>query len=272
MRVKCTKAREILLFLFSISTISCSSQELAIKETLQKDMVVVPKGKFTMGCSYWTDISCAFFPDEKKHVVYLKEFTIDKYEVTFERYLKCVEAGACTPPAPGGACNYGRPNIANKPVNCASWYQAKAFCEWEGKRLPSEAEWEKAARGTDKRMFPWGNNKPTCEYAVMDKENAGNLGCGTGDVFEVGSKPKGASPYGAMDMAGNLWEWTNDWYGVEYYNESPAENPTGPAEGEYKTTRGGDFFSRTKYELRTTVRFPHEPSDYSIAIGFRCAK
>ncbi|BDD12559.1 hypothetical protein FUAX_49910 (plasmid) [Fulvitalea axinellae] len=235
-------------------------------------MVTVPAGKFTMGCDANIDPVCFYTSNEQLHTVYLDEFQIDKYEVTFKRYQKCVDAGVCTPPAIGGALNYGWPGVDLFPVNGVTWFQAKEFCEWEGKRLPTEAEWEKAARGTDKRTYPWGNESPSCEYAVMDRPNAGFLGCGTGNTLNVGSKPKGASPYGALDMAGNLWEWTADWYDEEYFDKSPKKNPKGPANGDYKVARGGDFFSRAGYELRTTSRFYYEPSDYSIAIGFRCAK
>ncbi|WP_079253663.1 formylglycine-generating enzyme family protein [Endozoicomonas arenosclerae] len=238
------------------------------------EMVRVPAGYFTMGCNPNLDPVCYYAPDEKKHDVYLDAFKIDKYEVTFRRYQKCMDdkKAKCTPPSVGGAMNYGWEGVDSFPVNGVTWYQAKKFCEFEGKRLPTEAEWEKAARGTDQRTYPWGWRKPSCERAVIDAPNAGELGCKTGNTMNVGSKPKGASPYGAMDMAGNLWEWTADWHSETYYNYSPGYNPKGPALGLYKTTRGGDFFSRNDYEVRSTSRFPYEPSDPSIAVGFRCAK
>jgi len=238
----------------------------------EAEMVSVPAGEFMMGCDPDKDFFCAFTSSEQQHNIIVKAFKIDKYEVTFQRYQKCVSTGKCLPPATGGALNYGWEGVDKFPVNGVTWFQAKAFCEWEGKRLPTEAEWEKAARGTDGRIYPWGDEAPSCEYAVMDRANAGYLGCNTGNTMDVGSKPKGASAYGAMDMAGNLWEWTADWYDENYYAISVAENPTGPETGHYRTTRGGDFFSRQGYELRSTSRFPYEPSDYSIAIGFRCAK
>lgn len=235
-------------------------------------MVTVPAGEFQMGCNADADIYCELFPDEFSHTVYLDAFKIDKYEVTYQRYQKCIDAGICEPPGIGGMFNYGWAGIELLPVNGIDWYKAKAFCEWEGKRLPTEAEWEKAARGTDERTYPWGFEEPTCDYAVMDTIYAGNLGCGTGNVMPVGSKPMGASPYGAMDMAGNVWEWTADWYDENYFYNSPTNNPQGPTTGSYKTTRGGDLFARSGLSLRTTVRFPYYPSNPSPAIGFRCAK
>ncbi|MGI9281746.1 MAG: formylglycine-generating enzyme family protein [Endozoicomonas sp.] len=237
------------------------------------EMVDVPAGSFIMGCLNSNDDICYYIEDEKSHKVYLDDYKIDKYEVTFARYQKCIDAGKCNDLAIGGSMNFGRKGVENYPINGVTWHQAKTFCEYEGKRLPTEAEWEKAARGTDGRKYPpWGNQKPSCELAVMDTQYAGNLGCGTGNVMNVGSKPKGASPYGAMDMAGNVWEWTADWHSTRYYNRSPEKNPQGPSSGVYKTTRGSDFFARAYWELRSTSRFPYYPSNVSPAIGVRCAK
>ena len=235
------------------------------------EMVEVPAGRFTMGCDPFKDPVCYYAPDEKLHQVKLDSFKIDKYEVTFRRYQQCVDAKVCSPPAIGGALNYGWQGIDRFPVNGVTWHQAKAFCAWEGRRLPTEAEWEKAARSTDSRIYPWGNKQPSCALAVMDRPGAGHLGCGTGNTQNVGSKPAGASSYGVLDMACNLWEWTADWHSESYFSSSPIDNPAGPSSGYYKVTRGGDFFSREGYELRSTSRFPYEPTDYSIAIGFRCA-
>jgi len=237
----------------------------------QPPMISIPAAKFTMGCDTWRDPVCYYVPEEKAHQVYIEGFKIDKYEVTTSQYESCVQAGQCSSPSIGGFMHFGIPEAANLPINGVNWYQAKAYCEWRGKRLPTSAEWELAARGTDGRIYPWGDEEPDCSRAVMDRENAGFLGCGTGDAMPVGSKPKGASPYGVMDMAGNVWEWTSDWYDEEYYMNSPEKNPQGPATGSLKITRGGDFFSRQGYELRTTGRFPYYPTNPSPAIGFRCA-
>ena len=234
-------------------------------------MVKVPAGEFRMGCDKKGDPDC-WAGEEPVHTVHVDAFSIDKYEVTFRRYQKCIDAGRCKEPGIGGACNYGWPGKDDMPVNCVTWYQAEAFCKWEGKRLPTEAEWEKAARGTDLRRFPWGSAAPSCEYAAMDRPGAGHMGCGTGDTLPVGSRPAGASPYGAMDMAGNLWEWTADWYDPFYYWNSPKRDPRGPGSGTYKTARGGDIYTRTPRALRTAVRFNYAPENYSIAVGFRCVK
>jgi formylglycine-generating enzyme required for sulfatase activity len=247
-------------------------QEVIAQEIKDDEMIVIPAGEFKMGCSPENDPYCYYISEEKLHTVYLETYKIDKYEVTYRRYQKCIDAGVCSVLAIGGGMNYGWPGIDKFPVNGVTWYQAKTFCEWQGRRLPTEAEWEKAARGTDVRVYPWGNEEPNFDLAVMDGPEAGQLGCGTGNVMNVGSKPKGASPYGVMDMAGNVWEWTADWHSEDYYYNSPKKNPKGPESGTHKTCRGGDFFSRYGYEVRTTSRFPYEPSDYSIAIGFRCAK
>jgi formylglycine-generating enzyme required for sulfatase activity len=247
------------------------AQTAAFAQIDDTEMVQIPAGEFQMGCD--PEVDTCFGPIEALHTVYLDAFEIDKYEVNYRRYQVCIDAGFCSAPGVGGMFNYGWPNIEMLPVNAVDWDQARTFCEFEGKRLPTEAEWEKAARGSnDTRMFPWGNEAPSCNYAVMDTELAGNLGCGTGNVMPIGSKPAGASPYGVMDMAGNVWEWTNDWFDENYYANSPTNNPQGPETGSYKVTKGGDFFSRQGYEVRISGKFQYYPTNPSPAIGFRCAR
>lgn len=259
----------------SLTLISLQASAASI-DTPNNEMVTVSAGNFDMGCNSAIDPLCTIIDEEQLHRVYVDEFQIDKYEVTFQRYQKCISAGECTPLAIGGSMNYDRflsgEGMENFPVNGVSWFQADMFCKWEDKRLPTEAEWEKAARGPDGRIFPWGNEYPTCDVAVMDAPLAGELGCKTGNAMNVGSKPKGASPYGAEDMAGNVWEWVSDWYSATYFENSPKDNPQGPETGSYKVAKGGDFFSRAGYELRGSSRFFYDPSNYSPAIGFRCAK
>ena len=226
-------------------------------------MVWVPPGDFRMG-------AIGIPLDEQPiHRVYLDGYWIDETEVTVSEYRLCVEAGSCTTPFTGGFCNWNTARQAH-PVNCVDWFEATAYCEWVGKRLPTEAEWEKAARGTDARTYSWGEQAPTCDYAVMDEGGGG--GCGTGTTAPVGSKPMGASPYGVLDLTGSVYEWTSDWYGSTYYSESPASNPTGPPSGLDRTLRGGSWFNSAPF-LRASKRFGFDPW-YGLDDGFgiRCAK
>jgi formylglycine-generating enzyme required for sulfatase activity len=155
------------------------------------------------------------------------------------------------------------PGRENHPMNEVTWFGARAFCEWRQARLPSEAEWEKAARGTDGRTYPWGETEPTCEMANF-------AGCYY-DSVPVDSYPDWISPYGAYNMAGNVHEWTNDWYGEQYYANSPYENPTGPENGDYKVFRGASWFN-ANFQTRTTYRYPKLPVLTYEANGFRCAR
>ena len=222
-------------------------------------MVYVPKGEFMMGGSYVVP--------EYIHSVNLSAFWMDKFEVTNEQYARCVKAGACPPPA--SSKSYDDPAFKDHPVIYVDWDAAKNYCTWAGRRLPTEAEWEKAARGIDKRTFPqkafpWGS-AISCEYANYDGNKC------VGGTTPVGSYPEGVSPYGALDMAGNVWEWVSDWYDENYYTlNNPPTNPQGPSTGEHKVLRGGSWISTWNY-LRVTDRWRNLPSYTSDFIGFRCA-
>ena len=230
-------------------------------------MVSVPAGVFRMGCNSSVDNQC--YDDEKPyHKVYLDAFSIDKYEVTVEQYGACVKAGKCKEPYTDMSCNWGRPDRVDHPINCVNWYDAKAYCEWNGKRLPTEAEWEKASRGTDGRKYPWGNQEANCEYTVT---NDGVNGCGKNSTWPVGGKPKDVSPYGAIDMAGNVAEWTADCYDSSFYTRSPERDPKGPTWGQTRVIRGGAWGLATR-RLRASSRYSNPPGNKNPHVGFRCAK
>jgi formylglycine-generating enzyme required for sulfatase activity len=224
------------------------------------EMVLVPEGVFTMG----SDEGKA---DEKPaHQVYLDTYYIDKYEVTNALYKMCVIAGACE--LPTSKTRYNDSQYAQHPVVYVDWNMAKVYCEWRGAKLPTEAEWEKAARGTDGRSFPWSTSNLTCDKANF-------LGTCVGDTNNVGRYPNGISPYGAYDMIGNVWEWVADWYSETYYATYPSDqwlsNPTGPENGLYRVLRGGSWssFDTGTY---TFDRFMSKPTFADNNRGFRCAR
>jgi len=183
-----------------------------------------------MGCDATTDVEYGCYQGEEPlHTVYLDAFYIDKNEVTNSLYSDCVDAGECSLPSSTSsysrASYYDNPDFADYSVINVDWNQASAYCAWAGKRLPTEAEWEKAARGPcGTRVYSWGNQSPDCTLANFSADT----GYCVGDTAQVGSYPAGASPYGVLDMTGNVWEWVNDWYGENYYTHSPADNPPGP--------------------------------------------
>jgi formylglycine-generating enzyme required for sulfatase activity len=222
------------------------------------ETVLVPDGAFEMGCHQAVDPNCN--PDEMPyHTVSLLAFRIDRTEVTQAEYAACVATGACTVPA----ASYDPVATPDLPVSYVSWFQADTYCRAQpGGSLPTEAQWEKAARGTDDRIYPWGDDPPTCELANF-------ADCG-GAVVPVGMYPAGASPYGALDMAGNVAEWVDDWYDAGFYAVSPSEQPTGPTTGTDKIKRGGDY-SRDAVDVRASRRGTPPPGDTEAEKGFRCA-
>jgi len=233
-------------------------------------MCRVPAGEFLMGCDPSVDQEC--LPHETpQRSVYLDEYLIDHHEVTVADYRACVAAGACEPPVWEWVkrfCNWRRTDREDHPINCVTWYHARDYCAWVGKRLPTEAEWEKTARGTDGRKYPWGNAPAVgCDVAVIDD---GADGCGANHTWPVCSKPAGIAPYGTCDMIGNTYEWTADWYAADYYERAPSRNPTGPTSGELRVLRGGSW-NRESDRARASHRVGYPEDDNPYCRGFRCA-
>ncbi|MDO8546827.1 MAG: formylglycine-generating enzyme family protein, partial [Nitrospirales bacterium] len=228
-------------------------------------MVLVPSGEFLMGNQAEEDAP--------PHRVYLDAFYIDRHEVTNGRYLKFVEATRHRAPQhvvdpqydlwAGTALSQG---VADLPVVNVDWSDADAYCRWAGKRLPTEAEWEKAARGTDSRIYPWGNEAPS-----LARLNFSRRWQGVHTLQPVGNYEAGNSPYGAQDMAGNVWEWVGDWYDAGAYAAGPARNPQGPSSGSSKILRGGSWTNSAE-TVRATHRREEDPDMRNSDSGFRCAR
>jgi len=223
-------------------------------------MVYVPAGDFLMG----SPNEIGENNEHPQHSVYLDAYWIDETEVTNAMYEKCVYKGACTAPSRTSSGTrsyyYGNPDYDDYPVVYVDWKQAQAYCQWAGRQLPTEAQWEKAARGTDGAMYPWGDDPP-------DRSMANYNGS---DTTRVGSYPVGASPYGALDMVGNVWEWVNDWYDANYYSENIINNPTGPISGTSTILRGGSWFVNAYY-IRTAYREENPLTYTNSNNGFRCS-
>jgi len=225
------------------------------------EMIIIPGGAFFRGCNTLVE-SCLFGDSEPGGMVEVSTFYIDTTEVTQFAYKQCVDAGMCAQPSELFDPN-GR---ANHPVVNITWMQALDYCNFKQKRLPTEAEWEKASRGTDGNRHPWGNSDATCTLAQY-------LDCSGGDSrnsLPVGSKI-GHSPYGVMDIAGNVSEWVSDWYSSSYYTSAPMVNPTGPSTGTSKVHRGGGVGYGAAF-LRSSTRNQALPAFSANWIGFRCAR
>lgn len=239
--------------------------------------VYIPQGSFQMG-----GLDNKASADEKPvHKVDLNGYWMDKVEVTNGMYLICIQAGVCAPPqntkSETRVSYFNNPEFNDFPVVYVTWDNAKTYCEWAGRRLPTEAEWERAARGNTINTYPWGEDKPNGTFA--------NFNYLLGDTNRVGSYPAGISPLGILDMAGNVNEWVSDYYDATYYANGPASNPTGPlARSNFfnRVVRGGSF-TDSEMEIRTahraSVRGPNYEAEYgsseflgdvSPRIGFRC--
>ena len=226
-------------------------------------MVLIPEGKFWMGSRKFE----APKDENPRHEVELNAFYIDQYGVTTSRYNQFMKATNRNAPKYWEQVDLSRDG--DKPVVGISWHDANAYCEWAGKRLPTEAEWEKAARGTDERIYPWGSTTP-------DK-NTANFNQSWSDTFysdrlkRVGSYEPGKSPFGVYDMAGNVWEWVADWYQGDYYRKSPCCNPKGPENGKFRVLRGSSWFNGP-WDLRSANRNKITPTERNAFFGVRCAK
>ncbi len=203
--------------------------------------------------------------------VHLDEFFIDQHEVTNAQYGECVTAGVCQLASPTSSntrhAYFYDPAYADYPVIYVTWHDADTYCHWAGKRLPTEAEWEKAARGTNGLLWPWGNTFSPERINFRP----GGIDPDTSDTTPVGSYPGGASPYGTVDMVGNVWEWVADWYAPSYDEESANQNPKGPPSGEKKVIRGGSWNSNIA-SVRAASRAGAPPDGRFFDIGFRCAR
>jgi len=234
-------------------------------ETVKPDeapTVLVPDGEFWMG----VDGMIGLDDERPRHKVSLNAFSMDVYEVTVARYARFLAATAR--PAPWLWDTVDVELHGDRPVIGVDWHDAEAYCRWAGKRLPTEAEWEKAARGTDERHYPWGDAPPTgtlANFALGARFSYSQV------LMPVGHYKTAKSPYGIYDLAGNVWEWVQDWYGGSYYEHSPERNPTGPEDGQFKVLRGGAWSELPKY-LLTYGRFKLLPTTRNSYIGFRCAK
>jgi formylglycine-generating enzyme required for sulfatase activity len=244
-------------------------------------MDYVPAGEFIMGSDpnephFWG-------AEAPRHTIYLDAFWIQRTEVTNGMYLGCAAAGTCPPPEQSNSNThpdyFNNPAFAEYPVIYVTYMAAEAYCQWIGGRLPSEAQWEKAARGTDGRLYPWGNQELDSNRAnfcdagcpnTNEEEIETAFNDGYQDAAPVGSYPAGASPYGALDMAGNVLEWVADWYAADYYGKSARENPTGPESGYRHPIRGGSWYSG-RGGLRAAARASLKPDGFYETLGFRCA-
>ncbi|HKC94894.1 MAG TPA: SUMF1/EgtB/PvdO family nonheme iron enzyme [Nitrospira sp.] len=225
--------------------------------TVPQGMVLIPAGEFLMGADDG-------LPDTRPmHRIYVSTYWVDQHEVTNRQYRQCMESGGCGPPKDHSA--YEDSALADHPVTNVTWTQARNYCGWRGKRLPTEAEWEKAARGIDGRLYPWGNNDDMVKARSRPIEHIKN------GTVPVGSIDFARSPYGVADLVMNVSEWVNDWYAEDFYRSSPNRDPQGPARGSFKVLRGGEPSERP-LELRASYRGWDDMTYWGPSVGFRCAQ
>lgn len=232
-------------------------------------MVKLEGGSFSIGCAARMDEDCQM-AEQPRHEVELDSFWLDKTEVTVGAYRRCVKAEKCTKPitpASQGDCNWTIDGRGDHPVNCVTWEQARTFCEWRGARLPTEAEWERAAAGGSERRYPWVGLSAHCIFAVMQH---GGYGCSKERTWPTCGKPKGMTEDGLCDMAGNVSEWVVDWYDDNFYVNSSKLRPVNDTPSGYKTRRGGSWIDGGEL-LRVSSRQRSAPTARLTFVGFRCA-
>ncbi len=239
-------------------------KSLLSMEKVQVEMIEIPSGNFIRGSAPGE----GRLDEQPKRKIYVNSFAIDKFEVSNSQYMAFIEETLHKPPLNV----YGKNELATEggindlPVVQVTWHDAVDFCFWAGKRLPTEAEWEKAARGNDNRLYPWGSEPPTSKTAQFDGEWDGKH-----TLKKVNSLPEGQSASGVFQLSGNVREWTQDWYDGEYYANSPEKNPKGPGTGILKVIRGGSWRSFDS-DLRVTSRGKGGFALKTHGIGFRCAR
>lgn len=234
--------------------------QVSREEPVREEMVSIPAGPFIRGTDQ------GGFDEQPQRMLVLDAFAIDRYEVTNFQYQQFVDATGHRKSGPPSryAKNMSRMRGINQPVVYVSWEDAEAYCRWKGKRLPTEAEWEKAMRGTDGRLWPWGN---------VEQPNGANwarVQDGHDVTASVGTVLTDKSPYGVMDGAGNVMEWVADWYAESYFKEAPEQNPQSPEYGTFRVLRGGGY-ATTGADIRITSRSKMVPDFRDETIGFRCA-
>ncbi len=259
----------------AVPTPTASPAMPEVEQTVPDEMALIPAGEFTMGMDAFDEFAICekiggecrldwFMDEEPIHTIYLDAFYMDIYEVTNIQYKGCVDSGECDSPEISASTSrldyYDNPEFDHYPVINVTWYQAQAYCEWSGGRLPTEAEWEKAARGTEASPFPWGD--------TLDPSYA-NYNYTVGDTTAVGSYEKGISPYGLYDMAGNVWEWVSSLHGS--YPYAANDGREAPSSENGRIMRGGSW-GYVGVSISTSYRYTWDSSDSNLDLGFRCAR
>lgn len=242
-----------------------TSQEEELKQLVQRGiaqpegMVLIPAGEFLMGTEDGLQDA------RPLHRVHLSSYWFDQYEATNARYRQCVQGGGCTPPK--DLKTFDDPQQERHPVTNITWSQARSFCQWQGKRLPTEAEWEKAARGTDGRRYPWGNDEEVLKNHVRKQE----LKADSSGTEPVRRQTATASPYGVFDLIGSVSEWVKDWYAEDFYQASPTRDPQGPSRGSFRVLRGGEWNEKAP-NFQASYRGWDDVTYWGPTLGVRCAE